>query len=55
MVTSEKESDHAREKRRKEELEALSDDELRTEIEEASPEKRRAAMKMAVGWLRAVR
>lgn len=39
-------------KARKAELEALSDDELRGEIEKASPQIRRAALKMAVGWLR---
>jgi len=48
------ESEYAQRKRRKAELEALSDDELREEIEKASPEMRRMALKMAVSWLRGV-
>jgi len=47
-----KESRYAQQKRRKAELEALSDDELREEIEKASPEMRRMALKMGVSWLR---
>jgi len=47
-----KESRYAQRKARKAELEALSDDELREEIEKATPGMRRRALKMAVGWLR---
>ncbi|MBA7661781.1 hypothetical protein ES703_69801 [subsurface metagenome] len=55
MVMPEKEKSlYAQRKARKAELEALSDDELREEIEKASPEMRRMALKMAVGWLRGI-
>lgn len=36
----------------KAEVEALSDDELRKEIEKAPPEMRRKVLKIAVSWLR---
>ncbi len=52
MMPEKKESLYAQRKRRKAELEALSDDELREEIEKAPPEIRRMALKVAVGWLR---
>ena len=52
VMPEKKESRYARQKRRKAELEALSDDELREEIEKASPGIRRKALKVAVGWLR---
>jgi len=55
MVTPEKkESRYAQQKRRQAELEALSDDELREEIEKAPLGLRRRALKMAVSWLRGV-
>ncbi|MBA7607442.1 hypothetical protein ES703_14601 [subsurface metagenome] len=54
VMPEKKESEYAQKKRRKAELEALSDDELREEIEKASPEMRRLALKVAVGWLRGV-
>jgi len=54
VMPEKKESRYARQKRRKAELEALSDDELREEIEKASPGMRRRALKVAVGWLRGV-
>jgi len=53
MVTPEKkESRYAQRKARRAELEALSDDELKEEIEKAPPGMRRKALKMAVSWLR---
>jgi len=52
VMPEKKESEYAQRKRRKAELEALSDDELRKEIEKASPLMRRLALKLAVGWLR---
>ena len=55
MVTpKKKESLYAQEKARKAELEALSDDELREEIEKAPPALKRRALKMAVGWIRGI-
>jgi len=52
VMPEKKESEYARRERRKAELEALSDDELREEMEKASPGMRRKALKLAVGWLR---
>jgi len=54
VMPEKKESRYAQRKRRKAELEALSDDELREEIEKASPEMRRKALKIAVSWLRGI-
>jgi len=48
------ENEYTSKKERKDALEALSDDELREEIEKAPPGLRRMALKMAVGWLRGV-
>jgi len=54
VMPEKKESEYAQRKARKAELEALSDDELREEIEKAPPGLRRRALKVAVGWLRGI-
>lgn len=48
------ESRYAQRKRRKAELEELSIDELKAEIDKACPAMRRRALKLAVGWLRGI-